>query len=133
MNHRAQSQHSTLHYRNYVTARAPSTALRAVPLPRYRGGGWRALLRRGRDVVIADHVAPQLYLALEQRRRGFGGFLVGRVKIHAALRKGLLQLGIGERGAQRGVELVDDRARRAGGRQQHVPEVDVELGVAELA
>ena len=31
--HRAQSQYSTLHYRNYVAARAPSTALRAVPPP----------------------------------------------------------------------------------------------------
>ena len=31
MNHRAHHQHSTLHYRNHVTVRAPSTALRQQP------------------------------------------------------------------------------------------------------
>src|SRR5580704_6276918 len=38
---RALSQHSTLHYRDYVAVRAPSTTLlrRVVPLPRYRGAG----------------------------------------------------------------------------------------------
>jgi diaminopimelate decarboxylase len=33
----------------------------------------------GRDIVGADHVAPELDLALEQRGRGFGRFLFGWV------------------------------------------------------
>src|SRR5437660_12644322 len=37
------------------------------------------------DVVGADHVAPQLDLALEQRARGLGRFLLGRVEVHAAI------------------------------------------------
>src|SRR6516165_6279532 len=32
-----------------------------------------------RDMVGADHVAPELDLTLEQRGRGFGRFLFGRV------------------------------------------------------
>jgi hypothetical protein len=51
----------------------------------------------------------------EQRGRGLGRFLLGRMFIHAAVGEGLLQLGTGERG----VELVDDRTQRAGGREQH--------------
>src|ERR1700719_921256 len=71
---------------------------RAIRL-RYRGGGWRALLRR--DVIIADHAAPELYLARQQRGRGLGRF-VGRWEFfHAAVGKGLLHPGIGQRGAQR--------------------------------
>src|SRR6202035_2973466 len=89
------------------------------------------LLRR--NVVGADHLAPQLDLAAQQRGRRLGAFLGGGELVHAALGEGLLHLGVGERGAQRGVELVDDRARRAGRRQQHVPEIDIELGVAEFA
>src|SRR5262249_36943973 len=77
-----------------------------------------------RDMVGADDVAPKLDLAVKQCTRGLGRFLFRRKRVHAALGKGLLRLGIGERGVQRTVELVDDRARRAGGREQHVPEID---------
>jgi hypothetical protein len=40
--------------------------------------------------------------------------------------------GIGERGTQRARQLVDDQTWRAGGRRQHVPEIDFELLIAEL-
>src|ERR1700730_16316517 len=95
---------------------------------RYRGGGWRALLRR--DVIIADHAAPELYLARQQRGRGLGRFVGRREFFHAAVGKGLLHPGIGQRGAQRDIELVDDRARRALGRQQNKPEIYFEPLVA---
>src|SRR6516225_3808458 len=96
--------------------------------PRQKKGGLLC-----RDIVGADHVAPKLDLALEQCTRGRGRQLVWRIWVHAALGKGLLRFRVGERSAQRAVELVDDRMRRAGRRQQHVPEIDVELFVAELA
>src|SRR5215510_9950666 len=98
---------------------------------RLRGTRQVPLLRR--DVVGADHLAPELELALEQRGGGFRRLLVGGKHIHAALLEGLAHLGIGERVAQRGVEPLDDRPRRAGGREQHVPEIEIELFVADLA
>src|SRR5690349_6630802 len=81
---------------------------------------WQPSLLR-RDVVGADHIAPELELALEQRARGFRRLLVRCKHLHAALVEGLADLGIGERVAQRGVEPLDDRPRRAGAREQHVP------------
>src|SRR5215470_15430370 len=68
-------------------------------------------LLRG-DVVGADHVAPQFDLALEQSLCGLWALLVLRVQIHAAIAKGLAQFCIGERCAERTVELVDNRPRR---------------------
>src|SRR5262245_12341071 len=63
--------------------------------------------RRGsllsRDVVGADHVAPELELALKQRARHFRRLLVGRKQIHAAFFERLANLGVCERVAQRGI------------------------------
>jgi hypothetical protein len=70
-----------------------------------------------RDVVGADHIAPELDLALEQRARGFRRSLCRWERVHATVGKGLLCLGISERSVQCTVQLVDDRARRAGGRE----------------
>src|SRR5262249_43879357 len=66
--------------------------------PRLRGTGQVPLLRR--DVVGADHLAPELELALEQRGGGFRRLLVGGKHIHAALLEGLAHLGIGGRRAR---------------------------------
>src|SRR5215813_11979100 len=65
---------------------------------RLRGTGQVPLLRC--DVVGADHLAPELELALEQCAGGFRRLLVGRKHIHAALVEGLADPGIGERVAQ---------------------------------
>jgi len=59
--------------------------------------------------------------------------LLGWISIHAALGIGLLEALVGQSGAQRRVELVDDRTRRAGGREQRMPEIEVELLVTKLA
>src|SRR5262249_7667964 len=90
-----------------------------------------SLLRR--DVVGADHLAPELELAFEQRARRFRRLLVGWKYIHAAFVESLADPPIGKRVTQRGVEPLDDRPRRAGGREQHVPEIEIELLVAALA
>src|SRR5262245_40625825 len=76
---------------------------------------------------------PELELALEQRTRGFRRLLVGWKHVHPALVESLADPLIGERVAQRRVEPLDDRPRRAGGREQHVPEIEIELLVADLA
>src|SRR4029453_15430605 len=89
-------------------ARAPSRRASdrlSAPL-----GARCSLLRR--DVVGADHLAPELELALEQGARGFRRLLVGRKQLHAAVFERLADLGIGERVAQRGIEPIDDRPRR---------------------
>src|SRR5262249_40418571 len=78
-----------------------------------------------RNMIGADYVTPKLDLALEQRAGSLGRFLIVRVKIHAAVVKRLAQLGVGEAGAQCSVQLVDDRTRRPGRCQQHMPEIDI--------
>src|SRR6516225_7813465 len=98
---------------------------------RLRGPRRLALLPR--DVVSADHLAPELELALEQRARGFRRLLVLWKHLHAAFVEGLADPPIGERVTQCGVEPLDDRPRRARGRKQHVPEIEIELLVADLA
>src|SRR5262249_9534168 len=61
-------------------------------------------------------------LALEQRARCFRRLLVGREQLHAPFVERLAHRGIGERVAKRHIEPIDDRPRRAGGREQDVPE-----------
>src|SRR5262249_15000705 len=90
------------------------------------------LLRR-RDLVGADHLAPQPDLARQQGGPGLRRLLFDRERVQAPLFEPLAHGRVGERMAQRGIEPVDDRPRRAGRRQQHVPEIEIELGVAELA
>src|SRR3974377_1424729 len=104
-------------------------SISSPPLPENRK---TALLSR-HDVVGADYIAPALDLALQQSTRGLGRFFIRRVFVHATLRIGLAHVGIGERSAQRGVELIDDRPWCAGRCQQHVPEIDIKVLVAELA
>src|SRR6266436_9057529 len=89
-----------------------------------------ALLRR--DVVRADRLAPELDLALEQGARGVRRLLLGYEHLHAAVRKSLAHLRIGERVTQRRVEPLDDRRRRARWHEQHVPEIEIEFFVAEI-
>src|SRR5215472_2707188 len=108
-----------------------SACLLSGPKLRLRGIRRLALLRR--DIVGADHLAPELELALEQRARGFRRLLVLWKHVHAAFVEGLADPPIGERVTQCGVEPLDDRPWRAGGREQHVPEIEIELLVADLA
>src|SRR5262245_20621747 len=93
----------------------------------------RRLALLPRDVIGADHLAPELELALEQRARGFRRLLLLWKHVHAAFVEGLADPPIGERVTQCGVEPLDDRPWRAGGREQHVPEIEIELLVADLA
>src|SRR5262249_58506566 len=95
--------------------------------------GRRRLALLPRDIVGADHFAPELEFALEQRARGFRRLLVLWKHVHAAFVEGLADPPIGERVTQCGVEPLDDRPRRAGGRGQHVPEIENEVLVAGLA
>src|SRR6516164_10541246 len=88
----------------------------------------RSSLLRG-DMIGADHVAPQFDLALEQSLCGLGALLVLRVQIHAAIAEGLAQFCIGERYAERTIELVDNRPRRRCRGEQHVPEIDVRFWI----
>src|SRR6516162_11748159 len=56
----------------------------------------RRLALLHRDVVGADHLAPELELALEQRARGFRRLLVGRKHVHAAFVERLAHPAIGK-------------------------------------
>src|SRR5262249_13676710 len=88
------------------------------------------LLRR--DMIGAAHVTPKLDLALEHGTRRLARLLIIGVTIHATVAKRLAQLCVCKAGAQCSVQFVDDRARRPGRCQQHMPEINIELLVAEL-